>query len=140
MYGFLEDLEKITPQSAAAAYQRILKTCRVEIIHVGTGDAQRVRPLFEEAFGGQFTAGRTPCTRPQPRRITAADKVKTAQDDFEVVQSKLCIGYRADIQPDSPMLNPMRMMTAILGGTSDFQTVFKCPGKAESLLLLRCQP
>ena len=25
MYGFLEDLEKITPQSAAAAYQRILK-------------------------------------------------------------------------------------------------------------------
>ncbi len=117
MYGFLEDLEKLTPESAAKAYERILKTCRVEIIHVGTGDAETVRPLFEKAFGGQFIAGRTPCDRPQPRKISAGATVKTAQDDFEVVQSKLCIGYRADIQPDSPMLNPMRMMTAILGGT-----------------------
>ena len=117
MYGFLEDLEKLTPESVAKAYERILKTCRVEIIHVGTGDSETVRPLFEKAFGGQFIAGRTPCDRPQPRKISAGATVKTAQDDFEVVQSKLCIGYRADIQPDSPMLNPMRMMTAILGGT-----------------------
>ncbi len=117
MYGFLEDLDQLTPQTAAAAYERILKTCRVEIIHVGTGDAESVRPLFEKAFSGSFAEGRTPCTRPAPHKISAAKEVKTAQDDFEVVQSKLCIGYRVDIQPDDPMLNPVRMMTAILGGT-----------------------
>ena len=117
MYGFLEDLDKITPQSAAAAYDRILRTARVEIIHVGTGDAESVKPLFTEAFADGFIDGRTPCTRPEPRSISAGAQVKEVQDDFQVVQSKLCIGYRADITPDSSMLNPFRMMVAILGGT-----------------------
>ena len=64
---------------------------------------------------------------------------KTAQDDFEVVQSKLCIGYRADIQPDSPMLNPMRMMTAILGGTPTSKLFLNVREKQSPLLLLWCQ-
>lgn len=118
MYGFLEDLDKITPQSAAAAYERILRTCRVEILHVGTGDPETVRPLFTEAFSSNFAENRIPCVRPPFRNIQAGAEVKTAQDDFQVVQSKLCIGYRANITPDSPMLNPFRMMVAILGGTT----------------------
>ncbi len=117
MYGFLEDLDKITPRSAAAAYERILRTARVEILHVGSGDAETVKPLFTEAFAGEFVENRVPCTRPEPRRICAGAQVKNERDDFQVVQSKLCIGYRADITPDSPMLNPFRMMVAILGGT-----------------------
>ncbi len=117
MYGFLEDLDRITPESAAKAYERILKSCRVEIMHVGTGDAETVRPLFARAFAAGMPQDRTPCVRPQPRSIAAGAEVKRVQDDFQVVQSKLCIGYRADITPDSPMLNPFRMMVAILGGT-----------------------
>ncbi len=118
LYGFLEDLEKITPQSAAAAYARILRECRIEIVHAGTGDASRIRPLFEEAFGGRFAEGRTPCVRPPFHHIPAPGPVKTATDDFEVVQSKLCIGYRVDITPGGEELSAMRMMVAILGGTA----------------------
>jgi len=115
LYGYLEDLEKITPETAAAAYARILRTCRIEIIHVGSGDASSVKPLFEEAFAG--LTDRKPCVRPPQRRFAAGPSVKEVQDDFEVVQSKLCFGFRADIGPDSPMLNPFRMMVAMLGGT-----------------------
>ncbi len=117
MYGFLEDLEKITPQSAAKAYERIMRQCRVEIVHVGTGNAETVRPLFEKAFTGAFLEGRTPCERNQQHPVIGDTPVKTGQDDFAVVQSKLCLGYRIDLTPDSPMLGAFRMMTAILGGT-----------------------
>lgn len=117
LYGFLEDLDQITPQSAAAAYARILRTCRIEIIHVGSGDPETVKPLFAKAFADGIIQNRTPCTRPPFGSIPMGAEVKEVQDDFQVVQSKLCIGYRADITPDGPMLNPFRMMVAILGGT-----------------------
>ena len=118
LYGFLDKLEKITPQSAAEAYARILRECRIEIIHVGTGDAKRIQPLFEEAFHDGFVEGRNPCTRPAFRPIPAPSSVKTASDDFEVVQSKLCIGYRVNLTPGGEELSAMRMMVAILGGTA----------------------
>ena len=118
LYGFLEDLEKITPQSAAKAYERILRECRVEIVHVGTGDAARIRPLFAEAFGGEFAAGRAPCVRPPFRAIPVSGSVKEETDDFAVVQSKLCIGYRVNLNPGGEALPAMRMMVAILGGTA----------------------
>ena len=118
LYGFLEDLEKITPQSAAKAYERILRECRVEIVHAGTGDAARIRPLFAEAFGGEFAAGRAPCVRPPFRAIPVSGPVKEETDDFAVVQSKLCIGYRVNLNPGGETLPAMRMMVAILGGTA----------------------
>ena len=118
LYGFLEDLEKITPQSAAKAYERILRECRVEIVHAGTGDAARIRPLFAEAFGGEFAAGRAPCVRPPFRSIPVSGPVKEETDDFAVVQSKLCIGYRVNLNPGGEALPAMRMMVAILGGTA----------------------
>ena len=118
LYGFLEDLEKITPQSAAKEYERILRECRVEIVHVGTGDAARIRPLFAEAFGGEFAAGRAPCVRPPFRSIPVSGSVKEETDDFAVVQSKLCIGYRVNLNPGGEALPAMRMMVAILGGTA----------------------
>ena len=118
MYGFLDELEKITPASAAKAYERILKTSRVEIVHVGSGNAESVRPLFEKAFTGAFAEGRKPCVRVQNHPSISDAPIKTGSDSFPVVQSKLCIGYRVDLTPDSDNLQAMRMMTAILGGTT----------------------
>lgn len=112
--GYLEDLETLTPKKAAEAYERMLDTAQIEIIHVGMGDPSAARELFRKELS---RLRRHPAAIPSTVIRRGEGAVKERTDRFEVTQSKLCLGFRSDVTPDSGMLNPMRMMTAILGGT-----------------------
>lgn len=114
-YGFLEDIEKITPAAATAAWKRILDTARVEIFHVGMGDPSGAKALFSEAFRGKqrhplplaLFSGHTPPASPREFR-----------EEKPVAQSKLCMGFAAGSGPATAAdLSAMRLMTAVFGGT-----------------------
>ena len=56
---------------------------------------------LEEAFGGQFTAGRTPVPVHSPAGLPLLTRSRRRRMILRWYSPKLCIGYRADIQPDS---------------------------------------
>ena len=55
-YGYREDAMKITPESAAKAYEELLRTARVEIMFEGCGDPSLGKGYFcAEVCGCQKT-------------------------------------------------------------------------------------
>ncbi|MDD6033053.1 MAG: pitrilysin family protein [Oscillospiraceae bacterium] len=112
--GYREDLDAMTPVQAAESYARMLDESTIELIHVGPGDPAPARELFREAFAGRT---RHPAALPPTLFRKGEGEVKTGCSRFDVTQAKLCLGFRSEVTPQSPLLNPMRMMTAILGGT-----------------------
>ena len=113
-YGFLEDIEKITPETATAAWKRILDTARIEVFHVGMGDPSGAKALFAEAFAGME---RHPLPLPPFSIHNPPASPKEFVEEKPVAQSKLCMGFAAGLDPHSPELPAMRLMTALLGGT-----------------------
>ena len=113
-YGFLEDIEKITPETATAAWKRILDTARIEVFHVGMGDPSGAKALFAEAFAGME---RHPLPLPPFSIHNPPASPKEFVEEKPVAQSKLCMGFAAGLDPHRPELPAMRLMAALLGGT-----------------------
>lgn len=112
--GYVEDIRAMTPASAADTWRWMLDTARIEIIHVGRGDAAPARKIFRDRMAPLI---RHPGVLPETNIHQGSGPVKTGESRFDVVQAKLCLGFRSEVGPKSPMLDAMRMMTAVLGGT-----------------------
>lgn len=111
--GYLADLESLTPERAARAWERMVKTARIEIFQVGMGEQDAAVRRFEQAFAGLRR-------QPQPLDETIirrrGGELRRSVEHFEVAQSKLCLGLRTDIRPEGPEVNAMRLLNAVLGG------------------------
>ena len=93
-YGTLEGAKHTTAHSAASAYHALLHGARIEIVFAGCGDPQDAEDVFSGAFGarsGQNTGILMPVVVPK------AEKVQEFTDFFDVVQSKLVMGFRTGI-------------------------------------------
>lgn len=113
-FGTVEGAKAVTAEEAAAAYRRIIDEATVEILHVGVGDPACAKEVCKRAFA---PLRRHPVGLPETDIRIGSGKVKNVTERFNVTQSKLCFGFKTDVTPDSPLLNPMRMAVAILGGT-----------------------
>lgn len=111
--GYAQDVESITPKSAADSYRKLLNTAHIEIMFVGSGDASPAKKCFEDAFAG---LSRHPHSYVQPDYIKSAAEIKDITERMEVAQGKLVMGFRAGTSLGSNTA-PVRIMTAILGGT-----------------------
>lgn len=118
-YGSRAQAEKITPQSAAAAYERLLRQAQIEVMYLGCGDPEPVRQVLAEEFAQAF-AGRERC--PQAVAPSCArdqqGPVKTGEDRMEVTQGKLVLGFRVEGCRSYAEMNAVRMAAALLGGTA----------------------
>lgn len=111
--GFVEDAEKITPASATAAYERILREARVEILHVGMGDPSSAKERFRKEFSSR---NRQPVPTLPLTLTKAPDAPQEILEEKPVNQAKLCLGFQTGVDAHSPMLSAMRLMNAVLGG------------------------
>ena len=112
-YGYIEDVKKITPASAAAAYEKLLRTARIEIMFVGCGDPSEALEIFRQAF---LNLKREPAVF-TPFAVNRQAAFKEETDRMNVAQSKLVLGFRTGTAPDGDMLNATRLMLALYGGT-----------------------
>ena len=113
-FGMVEGAKAITLNESVDAYHRIIDEATVEILHVGMGDPACAKEVCKRAFA---PLNRHPVALPETDIQIGSGKVKNVTERFNVTQSKLCFGFKTDVTPDSPLLNPMRMAVAILGGT-----------------------
>lgn len=114
-YGTAETAAAITGQSAAAAYRNLADHANIEIMFVGAGDPQAALVIFQELFGGMH---RSSFAYELCQRMPAPEQVREHVEEMELAQSKLVLGLRVDgDEQDYAALRPIRVMTALYGGT-----------------------
>ncbi len=113
-YGSMESAKKITAKSAATAYRRLADSAAIEILFVGSGSPDDALEIFSGLFAGM----KRPETDYQtcPRRA-GAETVQEHREEMEISQSKLVMGFRTGEAQPYAHLGPMRMMSALFGGT-----------------------
>lgn len=114
-YGDLEAANRITPESATAAYHSMLKTASIEISFTGCGDPASARSVFREAFAAINRDAKGFSLLPLR---TSADTVQDIAEEMELSQAKLVMGFRCGEIATDDELYAMRMCSAILGGTA----------------------
>lgn len=103
--GTREDIEALTREDLAGAWEEILRKARFEIFALG--DCQPDVEAFREAFqsvGGPQKLGAVPYEEPKPRRKTESQPV---------AQSKLTMAFRADVSREERLL--FNLTSAVLG-------------------------
>ena len=113
-YGDMESAKKITAKSAATAYRRLADTAAIEIMFVGSGSPDDALEIFSGLFAGM----KRPETNYEtcPRKATV-DQVREYTEEMEISQSKLVMGFRTGETLPYDKLGPLRMMSALFGGT-----------------------
>lgn len=113
-YGTLEQVEAIDAENLAKAYQTLIQTARIEILFVGSGNAEAAQEICQkhfEAIHRSYQAALL-CS---PH--TALPKTAEQVEHMDVSQSKMVLGFSTGLAADCEQLPALRLMTAILGGT-----------------------
>lgn len=115
-YGYREDAMKITPESAAKAYEELLRTARVEIMFEGCGDPTLAKDIFAQKFAG---VKREPIVLSRSLVKAQQGAVKEETERMEVKQGKLVMGFRVEGIEDYRRMNMARITFALFGGTAN---------------------
>ena len=109
--GTIEGVTAVTPESAFAAYQSLLKTARIEIICTGCNDFDAITAPLTAAFGKIDRGDMEDChSKPSPLK----SQVLTETEEMDVNQSKMVLGFKSD----SDDMDALVLMTKIYGGSA----------------------
>ncbi len=113
-YGDKESVISATVQSLYKAWRRMLSTARFEIVFVGESDPTPAFEIFKNRFS---SVSRTPLELSTTIK-REAESTKTVNEDMELSQSKMILGFRTAVaEPDDDVM-AMRLMCSVLGGTA----------------------
>lgn len=109
-YGTREEAEKVTAQSAFAAYRKMLETAHIEIVAAGCSDFSNAEHIFTETLSG-IPRNVTPieASKPSPLKETPA----YASDTLPMQQAILRMYFKA---PELTDFYADKLFTMILGG------------------------
>lgn len=117
-YGTQDSAKKITPASAAHAYQEILENAQIEILFEGAGDPEPACSIFQEHFEKLCQKlSRNPETVQPDCARSHSGEVKTVEDAMAVTQGKLVLGFRVENCNSYKEKNAVRVAVGLLGGT-----------------------
>lgn len=114
-YGYVEDLEKITPQNLYEHYTKIITTSPMDIFVTGYADI----PATTEKISS-FFQGNTVATIPFPETLPGEmPKSITYKEETEpITQGKLSIGLRTEINRQHPLFFAMLIANNLFGGST----------------------
>ncbi len=148
MVGYLEDLDKVTPESLYQYYEKMIRSDMVDVFVVGDFDFKEMTKLIRESIMIKTVKRqRIPYlledVRPRSRRLFKKEVIDTSQ-------SKLAIGCRCHNLTDYERNYVLSLYNVILGGSGDsklFQEVREkyslcyainsVPNKLDHLILIR---
>ena len=113
-YGDKESVSALSAADLYTAWAQMLSSARFEIIFVGECDSTNALEVFKERFS---KINRTPVALKTDVKLSA-DNVKYENEDMELSQSKMILGFRTAVaEPDDDTM-ATRLMCAVLGGTA----------------------
>jgi len=126
-FGYIEDLDRITPQSLYEYYKELIKTCKIDIFCSGEMDEIKTKKAVEENEKIQKLEQREPkyIINNEQTEETEVVEEKTVEEHMQVNQGKLVIGLSINSnEKDSRFTTSV--YNAILGGGANsklFQNV-----------------
>lgn len=123
-YGYLEDLEKITPKKLYDYYNEVLKCDKVNILIMGDVDTDKVLNIIHDKFKINTVKkdiGKTMITHEKTR-----GRLRKVEDYENIVQAKLNIGFKLKDLSDYELRYVLPIYNEIFGGNPNsklFQNV-----------------
>lgn len=109
--GYLEDLDRVTPQALAEAYAQMVRTARVEVLALGA-DADEVEARLLQKLDAQRRAPALIL----PAMAMPAGAARSYTEQVDAVQGKLCLLFTAGRPLTGEELTHMRLAAALFGG------------------------
>lgn len=113
VHGYLEDLEKITPENLFAYYQTLLAENGMDIYVLGDFDEAHIQKLVQANFERSDAVNKEVKTISKTEEITT---VQTIEEEQEVQQGKLHLGYRTNISYSDSDYFALQVFNGIFGG------------------------
>lgn len=122
--GYLEDLEKITPENLYQYYQKLIENSMVDVFVIGEIDAKQMKHWIEQYM-----------VAPKTRMATGdhivsyasiREKEQFVKEEMDITQSQFLVGCKVDELTPFERQYVMNVYSFILGGGGDsklFQTV-----------------
>lgn len=113
-YGDKESVSALTATDLYNAWTEMLSRARFEIIFVGDCDSSNALEVFKD----RFSKINRNVAKLETKVKLKADTVKYENEDMELSQSKMILGFRTAVaEPDEDTM-ATRLMCAVLGGTA----------------------
>ncbi|MBQ8300926.1 MAG: insulinase family protein, partial [Clostridia bacterium] len=111
--GTTDGIDAITPDSLKAHYENIITSSVIDIYVCGDAD---VTPLADEIkkYTSQITF--TKAQIPTAEMFTRTGDVRNVTDHMDVVQGKLCMGFKTGVKADDKDYISLMVMNSIFGG------------------------
>ncbi len=111
--GTVEDVERITVADLWEHYQYVLRNCSIEIFYGGQLSPQEAAAAFAPIFAHREE---TVWEESHTRLIPVATQVREISETMDIVQGKLVMGLRIDLDPSDPEYVALNLLNGILGG------------------------
>lgn len=114
--GYLEDLEKITPENLYDYYLEVINHNFVDIFILGDVDLEYITNLFREKFPINTFKKATPKALLEELKVS---KVKTIKESLKTEQDNLVVTFNLNNLTEYERNYPLSLFNAILGGGSE---------------------
>lgn len=126
-YGYVEDLEKITPQNLYEYYQELIKSCKIDIYYSGIFGNDNTEKIIEKRLQENNIEPRNAeyVINNEMTEKKQESETKTVEESMDVAQGKLVLGLQIDDNNKNSRF-AASVYNAILGGGANsklFQNV-----------------
>lgn len=126
-YGYVEDLEKITPQNLYEYYKELIKNCKIDIYYSGIFDNDNTEKIIEKRLQENNIEPRKAeyVINNEMTEKKQKSETKTVEESMDVAQGKLVLGLQIDDNNKNSRF-AASVYNAILGGGANsklFQNV-----------------
>ncbi|MDK2918236.1 MAG: hypothetical protein PWQ37_969 [Candidatus Petromonas sp.] len=128
-YGNIDDLNEITETSLLDYYKKFIESSPIDIFLIGDVDEQRAKELINQTI--HFPRGSI-IDIPRENITKDVNAIKEVEDNLNVNQGKLTLGYRTNIPYESNLYEASVLFSNILGGGPNSK-LFKNVREKESL-------
>ena len=112
-WGYLEELDAITPEQVTTAWKNMIATAQMEVMLLGAQQDIVCTSVLDALK--QIRRSPIPMALPHAMPRTA---VQSCVQPVDAVQGKLCLLFTAGEPITGPTLSSLRVATALLGGTA----------------------
>ncbi|MBE6153732.1 MAG: insulinase family protein [Firmicutes bacterium] len=114
-YGYIEDLEKITPQKLYEYYTGILKSDKVNILIIGDVDTDKVLNIIHDKF--KINTVKKDIGNAMITHEKVRGRLRKVDDYENIIQSKLNIGFKLKDLSDYELRYVLPIYNEIFGGS-----------------------
>ncbi len=115
--GFEDEAENITSNSLTKHYRELIASSPLEIFYCGSADADRVKAAVKASLSGLPRSGEAPDLGTDIRMNSLEEKPRYFEEEMQVTQGKLAIGFRLGDCMEDPNTAAIRVFNSLYGGS-----------------------